>query len=124
MKPLQAVDGWDEMVEPSQDEFSVAMKHGAGHYADRPVTLLVRDPDHRLGRRPRLALRRQGRTPDTVFRSFLIDGRGRGRFYGWMPVQLRAMTVLVDEYGRGLVACDFGSRCRGVKSCGRGWSPD
>lgn len=96
MKPLQAVDGWDEMVEPSKDEFSVAMKHGAGHYADRPVTLLVRDPDHRLGRRPRLALRRQGRTPDTVFRSFLINGRGRGRFYGWMPVQLQAMTLLVD----------------------------
>lgn len=85
------------MVKPSQDEFSVAMKHGAGHYADRPVTLLVRDPDHRLGRRPRLALRRQDRTPDTVFRSFLIDGRGRGRFYGWMPVQLQAMTLLVDD---------------------------
>ncbi len=85
------------MAEPSQDEFSVAMKHGAGHYADRPVTLLVRDPDHRLGRRPRIALRRQDRTPNTVFRSFLIDGRGRGRFYGWMPVHLQAMTLLVDD---------------------------
>ncbi|OCP10149.1 MULTISPECIES: glycosyltransferase [unclassified Ensifer] len=85
------------MVEPSQDEFSVAMKHDAGHYADRPITLLVRDPDHRLGRRPRLALRRYDRTPDTVFRSFLIDRRGRGRFYGWTPVQLQAMTLLVDD---------------------------
>ncbi|WP_112772530.1 glycosyltransferase family 2 protein [Ensifer adhaerens] len=97
MKPHQAVDGWDEMVEPSQDELSVAMKHGARYYADRPVTLRVHDPDHRLGRRPRLALRRHDRTPDTIFRSFLIDGRGRGRFCGWTPVQLQAMTLLVDD---------------------------
>ncbi|MBD9652996.1 glycosyltransferase family 2 protein [Ensifer sp. ENS09] len=85
------------MVQPSQDEFSVAMKYGARHYADRPVKLLVRDPDHRLGRRLRIALKRDGRTPDTVIRSFLIDRRGRGRFYGWMPVQLQAMILLIDN---------------------------
>ncbi|KSV69065.1 hypothetical protein N182_32975 [Sinorhizobium sp. GL2] len=48
MKPLHAADGWEQMAEQSQDEFNVVMKHGAGHYADRPVTLQVRDPDHRL----------------------------------------------------------------------------
>lgn len=84
------------MVEPSKDEIGVALRHGPAHYADRPITLSVCDPDNRLGRRPQLAFKRRDRTPDTVFRSFLVDGRGRGRFYGWTPVQLEAMTLVAD----------------------------
>ncbi len=85
------------MAEPPQDEIAVAMKHDPAHYADRPITLLVHDLDHRLGRRPQLAFKRLDRTPDTVFRSFLIDGRGRGRFYGWTPVQLTAISLIADD---------------------------
>ncbi len=97
MNPRPAVDGWEQMVEPSQDEIGVTMTHEPAYYADRPITITVRDPEHRLGRRPRLALKRYDRTPDTVFRSFLINGNGRGRFYGWTPVQLEEMTLLADD---------------------------
>ncbi|HEV7322528.1 MAG TPA: glycosyltransferase [Ensifer sp.] len=85
------------MVDLPQDEIGVAMKHDPAHYADRPITLLVDDPERRLGRRPQLVLKRRDRTPDTVFRSFLIDGRGRGRFYGWTPVQLTAISLIADD---------------------------
>lgn len=84
------------MIEPSKDEIAVALKHRPAHYADRPITLSVRDPDNRLGRRPQLAFKRRDRTPDTVFRSFLVNGRGQGRFYGWTPVQLEAMVLVAD----------------------------
>ncbi|MEI2298693.1 glycosyltransferase family 2 protein [Ensifer sp. MJa1] len=84
------------MVEPSQDEIVVALRRRPAHYADRPITLTVRDPDNRLGRRPQLAFSRRDRTPDTVFRSFLLDRRGRGRFYGWTPVQLEAVALVPD----------------------------
>lgn len=89
-------DGLEQMVEPSQDEIEVALRRGPAHYADRPITLSVCDPDNRLGRRPQLAFRRRDRTPHTVFRSFLMDGRGRGRFYGWTPVQLDAVALVPD----------------------------
>ncbi len=84
------------MIEPSKDEIAVALKYGPAHYADRPITVSVRDPGNRLGRRPQLAFKRRDRTPDTVFRSFLVDGRGHGRFYGWTPVQLEAMALVAD----------------------------
>lgn len=84
------------MVELSQDEIEVALRRGPAQYADRPITLRVSDPDNRLGRRPQLAFKRRDRTPDTVFRSFLLDRRGRGRFYGWTPVQLDAVALLPD----------------------------
>ncbi|WP_176707524.1 glycosyltransferase family 2 protein [Ensifer adhaerens] len=84
------------MVEPSQNEIEVALRRGSAHYADRPITLSVCDPDNRLGRRPQLAFKRRDRTPDTVFRSFLVDRRGRGRFYGWTPVQLEAVALVPD----------------------------
>ncbi|WP_429809883.1 glycosyltransferase family 2 protein [Ensifer sp. B1-9] len=84
------------MIELSQDEIEVALRRGPAHYADRPITLTVCDPDNRLGRRPQLAFRRRKRTPDTVFRSFLVDRRGRGCFYGWTPVQLEAVSLLPD----------------------------
>lgn len=67
------------------------------HYADRPIRVSVRDPDHRLGRRPLLAFNRNDRTPATVFRSFLIDEKGRGSFYGWTPVHLKAMAIVADQ---------------------------
>ncbi|MBD9510544.1 glycosyltransferase family 2 protein [Ensifer sp. ENS10] len=86
----------EQMVEPSQNEIEVALRRGPTHYADRPITLLVCDPDNRLGRRPQVAFKRRDRTPHTVFRSFLIDGRGRGRFYGWTPVQLEAVALVPD----------------------------
>ncbi|WP_223730408.1 glycosyltransferase family 2 protein [Ensifer adhaerens] len=84
------------MVEPSHDEIEVALRRGATHYADRPITLSVCDPDNRLGCRPQLAFKRRDRTPGAVFRSFLLDRRGRGRFYGWTPVQLEAVSLLPD----------------------------
>ncbi|MGO4622630.1 glycosyltransferase [Ensifer sp. 2YAB10] len=84
------------MVEPSQNEIEVALQRGPAHYADRPIMLSVCDPDNRLGRRPQLAFKRRERTPDTVFRSFLLDRRGRGRFYGWTPVQLEAVALVPD----------------------------
>ncbi|SDA99712.1 glycosyltransferase family 2 protein [Sinorhizobium sp. NFACC03] len=89
---------WSKMIEPSREELMVELARGeAAHYADRPITVSVRDPDHLLGRRPRLAFKRRGRTPATVFRSFLIDEKGRGRFYGWTPVQLEAMALVADQ---------------------------
>ncbi|MBD9596437.1 glycosyltransferase family 2 protein [Ensifer sp. ENS05] len=91
------VDGLEQMVVPSQNEIEVALKRGPAHYADRPITLSVCDPDNRLGRRPQLAFKRRERTPDTVFRSFLLDRRGRGRFYGWTPVQLEAVAMVPDD---------------------------
>lgn len=84
------------MAEPSQNEIEVALRRGPAHYADLPITISVCDPDNRLGRRPQLAFKRRDRTPHTLFRSFLMDGRGRGRFYGWTPVQLEAVALVPD----------------------------
>lgn len=89
---------WSMMVEPSREEFAVELARGeAAHYADQPIAVFVRDPGHRFGRRPRVAFDRRGRSPGTVFRSFLIDERGRGRFYGWTPVQLAALALMADQ---------------------------
>ncbi len=85
------------MVDASQVEFKVPLKAALEDYADRPVVLTVKDPGHRLGLRPRLALHRKGRVPATVFRSFLVNGKGRGRFYGWLPVQFEGATLVADE---------------------------
>ncbi|WP_053252722.1 glycosyltransferase family 2 protein [Ensifer adhaerens] len=85
------------MAEASQVEFKVPLKAAPGAYADRPVVLTVKDPGHRLGLRPRLALHRKGRVPATVFRSFLVNSKGRGRFYGWLPVQFEGATLVADD---------------------------
>lgn len=84
------------MLESSREEIHVPLSLSAADYADRPIVISVWDPEHRLGRRPRLALNRRNRIPGTIFRSFVINGKGRGRFYGWMPVQLEGMSLLGD----------------------------
>ncbi|OCP35062.1 glycosyltransferase family 2 protein [Ensifer sp. LC163] len=85
------------MADASQVEFKVPLKAAPEDYADRPVVLTVKDPGHRLGLRPRLALHRKGRVPATVFRSFLVNSKGRGRFYGWLPVQFEGATLVADD---------------------------
>ncbi|MDP9632019.1 UNVERIFIED_ORG: GT2 family glycosyltransferase [Ensifer adhaerens] len=85
------------MADALQVEFKVPLKAALENYADRPVVLTVKDPGHRLGLRPRLALHRKGRVPATVFRSFLVNSKGRGRFYGWLPVQFEGATLFADE---------------------------
>ncbi|WP_376742692.1 glycosyltransferase [Ensifer canadensis] len=85
------------MADASQVEFKVPLKAALEDYADRAVVLTVKDPGHRLGLRPRLALHRKGRVPATVFRSFLVNSKGRGRFYGWLPVQFEGATLFADE---------------------------
>ncbi|MBM3094849.1 glycosyltransferase [Ensifer sp. T173] len=85
------------MADVSQVEFRVPLKAALGDYADRAVVLTVMDPGHRLGLRPRLALHRKGRVPATVFRSFLVNSKGRGRFYGWLPVQFEGATLIADD---------------------------
>lgn len=84
------------MREVDRGEFSVVLAGAANRYADRPITVSVHDPDHRLGRRPQLLFKRRDRTPATVLRSFLIGRTGCGRFYGWTPVQLDAIAVAAD----------------------------
>lgn len=85
------------MADALEDAFEVPLDGAPESYADHPIVLTVHDPEHRLGLRPRLALHRKGRVPATVFRSFLINGNGRGRFYGWMPVQFEGATLFADE---------------------------
>ncbi len=85
------------MADASQVEFKVPLEAAPGAYVDRPVVLTVKDPGHRLGLRPRLALHRKGRVPAMVFRSFLVNSKGRGRFYGWLPVQFEGATLFVDD---------------------------
>lgn len=84
------------MREGDQGECNVAFVGAASLYADRPIVVSVHDPDHRLGRRPQLLFKRRDRAPAKVLRSFLIDRTGRGRFYGWTPVQLDAIALAVD----------------------------
>ncbi len=84
------------MREVDKGECNVAAAEAASLYADRPIVISVHDPDHRLGRRPQVLFKRRDRTPATVLRSFLIDRTGRGRFYGWTPVQLDAIALAVD----------------------------
>lgn len=84
------------MREGDQGECNVTFVGAANLYADRPIVVSVHDPDHRLGRRPQLLFKRRDRAPATVLRSFLIDRTGRGRFYGWTPVQLDAIVLAVD----------------------------
>lgn len=85
------------MADASQVEFKVPLKAALEDYADRPVVLTVKDPGHRLGLRPRLALHRKGRVPASVFRSFLVNSKGHGRFYGWLPVQFEGATLVADD---------------------------
>lgn len=92
------------MADALQDEFEVPLKAAPESYADHPIILTVRDPGHRLGLRPRLALQRKGRVPATVFRSFLINRKGQGRFYGWMPVQFEGARLFADEATAGVSA--------------------
>lgn len=84
------------MADALQDTFKVPLTAAPGYYADRPIVLTVHDPEHRLGCRPKVELHRKGRVPATVFRSFLINRQGRGRFYGWMPVQFEGATLVAD----------------------------
>ncbi|MBD9559589.1 glycosyltransferase family 2 protein [Ensifer sp. ENS03] len=85
------------MADAKKVEFKVQLKAAPSYYANHPVILTVKDPNHRLGLRPRLGLHRRGRVPATVFRSFLVNAKGRGRFYGWMPVQFDGVTLIADE---------------------------
>ncbi|NVD39804.1 glycosyltransferase [Ensifer sp. HO-A22] len=85
------------MADVSQDKLEVPLKAAPECYADSPIVLTVHDPEHRLGFRPQIALHLKDRVPATVFRSFLINRRGRGRFYGWMPEQLEGATLLADK---------------------------
>lgn len=84
------------MKEVDRCEINIGLAGAANRYADRPITVSIHDPDHRLGRRPQLLFKRPDRTPATVLRSFLIDRTGRGRFYGWTPVQLDAIVLAAD----------------------------
>ncbi len=84
------------MKEVHRCEINIELAGAANRYADRPITVSIHDPDHRLGRRPLLLFKRRDRTPATVLRSFLIDRTGRGRFYGWTPVQLDAIALAAD----------------------------
>ncbi|MDF8358673.1 glycosyltransferase family 2 protein [Ensifer adhaerens] len=93
---LDTVFDWKMMKEVGRAEFGVSLADAADRYADRPIMVSVHDPDHRLGLRPQLLFKRRDRTPATVFRSFLIGQTGRGRFYGWTPVQLDAIALAAD----------------------------
>lgn len=79
------------------ETIEVTFEPGVKHFADRPVVLSVFDPGGRLGLRPNLELKREGRVPDRVSRSFLIDRTGRGTFYGWMPVQFAGAELVPDQ---------------------------
>ncbi len=96
LEKLDTVFDWKMMREVDRVEFSVALAGAADRYADRPIIVSVHDPDHRLGRRPQILFKRRDRTPATVLRSFLIGRTGRGRFYGWTPVQLDAIALAAD----------------------------
>jgi GT2 family glycosyltransferase len=69
-------------------------------FSDRPVAI-------RITAKPRAArqvcvvrLHRTDRVPATLTRSLLLDKNGKGVFYGWMPVGLEGVSVLVtNEHG-------------------------
>ncbi|WP_306409944.1 glycosyltransferase family 2 protein [Ectorhizobium quercum] len=57
------------------------------------MIVTINDPDRLLGRSPTICLHRSGRTPAILTRPVLIDDRGRGRFFGWTPAGLTAISA-------------------------------
>ena len=68
----------------------------AAAFADRLVKIRIADPVGRLGRRPVVLIRRQGRRPAVLERPILLDRRGRGRFIGWTPRDLSAIALMPE----------------------------
>lgn len=76
--------------------FDVPLGGCAADFADLLVEIRIADPDGRLGRRPVVLVRREGRRPAVLERPILLDRRGRGRFIGWMPRDLDAITLMPE----------------------------
>jgi GT2 family glycosyltransferase len=67
--------------------------------ADHAVEIVITDVRGRLGDRLRLLIHREGRTPNTLYRSFFTQSKKRARYYGWLPKQLITAIIVGDELG-------------------------
>ncbi|WP_411037153.1 glycosyltransferase family 2 protein [Shinella sp. BYT-45] len=81
------------MIPISSDRLVVIDGADAVRYADKPVILHIDDPHHTLGSTPAILLHRAGRTPAILARSAFIGKKGKGRFFGWMPAGLVAISM-------------------------------
>lgn len=64
-------------------------------FADRPVAIAVSSKPHTTNRICLVRLHRADRVPSVITRSFLLNEKGRGVYYGWMPVGLNGVSVEV-----------------------------
>lgn len=81
------------MIQEANGHFVVLDGDNAGHVAGYPIIMDIADPDRVLGLTATVCLHRQDRFPALLRRPMLLDDRGRGRFYGWMPVSLHKLSV-------------------------------
>lgn len=81
------------MTQEADSHFTISDGDDAAGISGWPVIVDVADPDRVLGGSATICLHRQDRFPSLLKRSMLLDGGGRGRFYGWMPVSLCKLSV-------------------------------
>lgn len=69
-------------------------------FSDRPVAIRITTKPHATRRVCIVRLHRTDRVPSVLIRSLLLDSNGKGVFYGWMPVGLEAISVVVVQAGQ------------------------
>jgi len=67
--------------------------------ADKPVILRIRTAQRDAPLAITVRLDRKDRHPGVVLRSLILDRSGRGKFFGWMPVDLNGISVVSDSIG-------------------------
>ncbi|NLH81944.1 MAG: glycosyltransferase [Phyllobacteriaceae bacterium] len=68
---------------------------------DRLVEIAIEDPDGRLGRCPRVVIRRRDPRRPSPARAVLLDRHGRGRFLGWLPEDPVGVEIVADPAAAG-----------------------
>ncbi len=66
---------------------------------DRLVEIRFDDPDHRLGTCPEVVMERLDPRRPEPCRSLPLDEVGKGRYFGWLPDDVRRVVVRADETG-------------------------
>lgn len=94
--------------------FDVPLGAPAADLSDQLVEIRIDDRDGRLGRRPMVLVRREGRRPATLERPILLDRRGRGRFIGWMPLGLEGISIAPEAGTAMRRGRSPGLRCRRI----------
>lgn len=87
------------MTQEADSHFTVSDGDDAASISGWPVIVDISDPDRVLGRIAVICLHRQDRFPALLKRPMLLDDKGRGRFYGWMPVSLCKLSIQPNRPG-------------------------